>query len=460
MQNDQFLALLDSHEGTSLEFKKSLEFSEAVSKTLCAFANTFGGYLVIGVEKHGEKTSVFGVSDVDAEFQKVAGIVSVLLPKPYYSVAEFKAESKTLIAIKVEPLPISEVCFLKKNVFRRVGSINEEVYGPSLARFLQQRGTLSFEENKSNAKLADLDEDKIRRLLERRGVDARKHEPLSIKSLLSSLGVANSVGDFWLKNAAVLFFAKEVSRFFMNSEIRIVRYRGNEKSLERREYDERFAETLPELLEKVFATVKEKAGTYGRIEGAKRVDVPMVPDEALREVLTNAVGHRDYFDPNGILIEIYDDRIEITNPGGLLSGQTVKNFAETRKHRNPIVYRLLNDSKWGEGLNLGVKAMIRVMRQNKLSDPLFEDFGGMFRATLFGPLSNRKSRAFGAITERHQKAIDYLKTHEKLIAPVYAKIAGVSHPTAITDLNELVAIGVLAKVGSGRSTRYVLDKIK
>jgi ATP-dependent DNA helicase RecG len=159
-------------------------------------------------------------------------------------------------------------------------------------------------------------------------------------------------------------------------------------------------------------------------------------------------------------MEIYDDRIEITNPGRLLPGQTLKNFSDTRKHRNPITYRLLNDSQWGEGLNLGIKAMYRIMRKNKLPDPLFEEIGTMFRITLFGPLSRRKAQPFGTISERQKKAIEYLKENAELTAPKYAKIAGISHPTAIKDLKELVALGTLTQTSGGSSSKYLLVNVK
>jgi ATP-dependent DNA helicase RecG len=144
----------------------------------------------------------------------------------------------------------------------------------------------------------------------------------------------------------------------------------------------------------------------------------------------------------------------------LLPGQTLKNFSETRKHRNPIIYRLLNDSQWGEGLNLGIKAMYRIMRKNRLPDPQFEELGEMFRVTLFGPLSKRRARPYGVITERQQKAVEYTKTNGSITAPYYAKLVGISHPTAITDLNELAAFDILKKIGSGRSSKYLLENIK
>lgn len=458
MDSGQLIKILDSPEGATLEFKKSFQFEDAVAKTICAFANTFGGLIVFGVEKRGNSPIICNISDPDAEFQKLARIVSRLNPKPYYNAEAYRHEDKQLIIVNVNPMPVSEMAFIDKIAYRRVGSVNEPLSGLTLVRFLQQRGTICFEENASNAAMEDLSEEKIRGLLAQMNGKINDHEPLDIVSILGSLGVANVLGQFFLKNAAVLFFAKDIRRFFMNPEIRVVKFRGKQKGLEALESDSRFANTLPELLGEVLLAVKEKAGVFSRIEGAKRIEAPMIPDEVLREALTNAVGHRDYFDPNGILAEIYDDRIEITNPGSLLPGLTLDNFREVRKARNPIVYRLLNESQWGEGLNLGIKAMYRIMRQNKLPDPEFEDLGSMFKVTLFGQLSERKVRPYGIINERQIKAIEYFKKNQSLSAPEYAKICGISHPTAIRDLNELVAQGILIRMGKQRSSKYVLDK--
>lgn len=457
MDTSKLKEIIDTPEGTYLEFKKSLTFTERVAKSICAFANTYGGYVIVGVEKE-DGTRITGVQDKDSEFQKLAGITPRLHPKPYYDVEERELEGKTILVIHVNQLPTSELCFFKKTAYRRVGSINEELSGQNLVRFMQQRGVVSFEDNKSLAGLSDLERGKITNLLKNRGLKAEDHEPIHLQSLLSSLGVANQIGEFYLKNSAVLFFAKDVKRFFMNPEIRIVKYRGTVKALEALKDDVKLVDTLPELLEASFSKIKQEIRMLIMSGGGKRTESLMIPEEVIREALTNAVGHRDYFDPNGILVEIFEDRVEITNPGSLLPGQTLKNFSETRRHRNPTLYRLLNDSKWGEGLNLGVKAMYRIMRQNKLPDPQFEDLGGMFRVTLYTVLSRRRPKPYGEITERQQKAIAYLEIHKILTAPRFAKIAGISHPTAIRDLNDMVAQGVLRKTGSYRSSKYELEK--
>lgn len=456
ISGEELASILSAEEGSRLEFKKSAQFKDRIGRSVCAFSNSGGGLLVLGVERTDGGKAVAGIGNMDETYQKLAAIMPLLEPKPSITFEEHAVDGRPVLVANVAALPIDHVCFFEKNVYIRQGSVNVEIRKQDLVGFLRARGIISFEENRSAATVSDLDAGKIRRHLERRmGKEAALADGAPVETLLQSLGAANAVGEFFVKNVGVLAFAKEIGRFFSNSEMRIVKYRGRMASLEAREHDERFLDTAPELLERAFASVREKAGSSSRIVGGRRVEAPMIPDSVLREALTNAVGHRDYSDPNGVLVEIFDDRIQVTNPGTLLPGQTLKNFADIRRHRNPILHRILNDAGWGEGLNLGVRAMMRITRQSGLPDPVFDDLGEFFRVILFGPLSDRRLKPFGEITERQRKALAYLETHESLSAPTFARIAGVSHPTAIRYLNDLEAQGQLKRLGSARSSRYV-----
>jgi len=87
--------------------------------------------------------------------------------------------------------------------------------------------------------------------------------------------------------------------------------------------------------------------------------------------VTNAIAHRDYFNINGIQISIFDDRIEITNPGSVPTGLTKELFGAISVQRNPQTYKILREMKYVEGLGLGVPGMINGMRAQGLVDPEF-----------------------------------------------------------------------------------------
>ncbi len=456
VSNDELTNILSQEEGSKLEFKKSAHFPERIGRTICAFANSGGGLLILGVEKTDGKTTIHGMAK-DETYQKMAALLPRLDPRPQVTYEEHGVDDNLIIIVIVNSMQVSEVCFFEKSVYIRQGSVNVEINKQQLVEFLRGRGVISFEENRTNANLTDLSEEKIRKhLFQRLGKNADEDTPTV--TMLQSLGVANAVGEFYIKNVGVLAFARDIRRFFSNVEIRIVKYKGKTATLEAREFDQRYSDTAPELLERAFSVIKEKSGLSARIVEGKRMESPMIPDEVLREAVTNAVGHRDYFDPNGILVEIFDDRIQITNPGTLLPGQNLSNFADIRRHRNPILHRILNDAGWGEGLNLGVRAMIRILRLQNLPDPAFEDLGGFFRVILYGPLSDRAVKPYGQLNGKQQKALAYLEKHDSITAPYFAHMVGISHPTAIQYLNDLVAQGQLKRIGSYRSSRYVKDK--
>ncbi|MBS3163848.1 putative DNA binding domain-containing protein [Candidatus Woesearchaeota archaeon] len=455
MEQSLFKELAALDEGASLEFKRSLSDSDKICQTICAFANTTGGLVVFGIQKQGRKPIFAGIGDTDAAQRELQNwIHNNLRPQLRYSLDTARLEGRQFVLLTIEPLPLSEICSFKHGVWRRSGSANIELSGEHLVTFLRERGMLSFEELHSPARLGDMDTGKIRNLLRARRVVPEEHEPINYRTVLESMGVAVTLDRFILKKSAPLFFAKDVSKFQPNCEVRIVRFRGGEHTLEAKDEDKRHVDTIPELLRTAFDAIIRMVGAVSAIKHGQRADIPALPAEVVREALTNAVGHRDYIDPNGILVEVYDDRLQITNPGSLLSGQTIKNFADTRRHRNPTVHRLLNDAGWGEGLYFGIKLMYRKMREGGFPDPEFQDLGGYFRVVLHTARSHRKRKPMDVVNERQAKAIAYLERHKSIRTSEYARIVEVSTVTAVKDLNELVRQGRLKKVGTYRGAHY------
>jgi ATP-dependent DNA helicase RecG len=204
----------------------------------------------------------------------------------------------------------------------------------------------------------------------------------------------------------------------------------------------------------------QKTGKSQAIAGMTRTEIPDYPTAALREAITNAVGHRDYYDPMPVRIELFEDRLVITNPGGLLPGQTQQNFFRNPLHRNPLCYKLLQDLGLGEGLGTGVPKIIRLCRQAGLPDPEFNNLGNAFELVFYGPSSNRPRHPAGSVTPRQQQALAFVKAHGRIQSKDLAKLAGVSQPTAVADLNELVKQGKLRKIGKFRGAYYEIVNFK
>ena len=405
-----------------------------------------------------EKKQPVGLTNPDEESGQVRNLLDQCKPNPKPEQKFIRHEGKTFIIIKIEAFPFSHnPCFFKDHCYIRQGTTNLELAGEDLIDFLRKRTVLNFEESRCAATLKDVDFDKLKNHLNKRNISTENLTEQDVQTILTGLRVASTNGEFYLKNVAMLFFAKEPQKYFSNLEARIVKYRNKEASVEAIEFDKVVKGNLPELIKQSLETVSESIGKHYVLVGPERKEILDYPENALREVLTNAFGHRDYFALQEVLIELYPDRIRITNPGGLLPGQSMRNFERTPQHRNPLLYRLLRDFGFGEGLGLGIRMIRTEFRLAKLPDPEFFEIGNVFQVILYGSESSKKRHSPSFLSERQKQAIAYLGKNKILKSDVYAKITGISHVTAVNDLNELVKQGRLKKVGKFRGAHYELS---
>lgn len=443
-------------EGPALEFKASVQ--KDIGETISAFANTYGGIIVFGVSS---KKELKGLANPDEESRRLRQILDNCKPNPKPEEDFIRHEGKTFIILKLEPFPYSQnPCFYSDFCFIRQGTTNLRLSGENLIEFLKKRALLNFEESKSKATLRDLDFGKVNELLKKRNisVEGLKHE--NYKSILSGLNVANYNGEFFLKNVALFFFAREPQKFFSNLEVRVVKYAGVEPDISLIKLDKRVYGTIPELVNQTFDVVVENTEKTYSIVGTERKETPEYPLKALRELLTNALGHRDYFTSKEVLAEIFQDRLQITNPGGLLAGQNIGNFDKTPQHRNPITYRLLRDFGLGEGLGLGIRLIRRLCREAKLPDPEFYEIGNAFQAILYNKNSTKKRYLADFENPRQRQLMAYLENNKSIKTEQYAKLVGVSQPTAVKDLNELAKQGKIKKIGKTRGASYEIENFK
>lgn len=103
-------------------------------------------------------------------------------------------------------------------------------------------------------------------------------------------------------------------RFFNNLEIRIVKYAGSEPELGAIKFDKRVYGTLPELISQAFHLTAENVEKTLTLVGPERKEVIEYPPDALRELITNAIGHRDYFQTKEVLIEIFRGQASDNKP--------------------------------------------------------------------------------------------------------------------------------------------------
>ena len=122
-----------------------------------------------------------------------------------------------------------------------------------------------------------------------------------------------------------------------------------------------------------------------KIEGLRRENILELPEDALREAVTNAACHRNYFEHGArIMVEIYDDRVDIVSPGGVCKGITPENFGTVSITRNPLVQSMFYRIDYIEQMGTGIMRMRNAAKEANVAEPKFE-LNNFFRATFRRP---------------------------------------------------------------------------
>jgi ATP-dependent DNA helicase RecG len=226
--------------------------------------------------------------------------------------------------------------------------------------------------------------------------------------------------------------------------------------------------TLPEQLRQAEAFLRDNLRSMVRLVGLAHLESLEYPFEAVRELLVNAVAHRDYnIQGDNIHLHIFSDRLEVHSPGGLPGPVTLDNLLEARFSRNPVIVQVLSDMGFIERLGYGLDRVVAVMRQKNMRPPLFEEVGGTFRVTLYSAMEMQVDSQDALtllstynsldLNPRQQKALGYLAFHKRITNSEYQEQCPDVHPETLRrDLADLVSRGVLIKVGDKRATYYIV----
>lgn len=240
----------------------------------------------------------------------------------------------------------------------------------------------------------------------------------------------------------VLLFGKERERWFPDAYIQAGRFGEQDRvrildSLEIRTH-------LPLAVDQALAFVRKHESVAIAINGARHEERWSIPPVAVREVLVNAVVHADYEQRGApVRLSLFDDRLEVENPGLLPFGLTVPDILQgVSKLRNRVIGRVFKELGLIEQWGSGVARMLAACREAGLADPVFEEVGWHFRVTL------RKDRG-GAMDRMGIAILELLRDGKGHRTAEIARTIGRTPRATRTRLAGLVARGIVAEVGSG-----------
>ena len=461
MDEKELVNSIENGESDKLELKPSLSQINEIIETVSAMANMIGGFIVIGVTKSGR---VIGVEIGKDTIERLSNkIINSTEPKTYPRIWAEKVGGKEVIIIEVKESENKPVLAFGRP-FKRVGKSTMKVSKDEHERMVMEKhkDNVQFDNQIcTEANLKDIDREKLKWFLRKakseRDFDADPETP--IEEALEKLGLSKN-GK--LKNSGILLFGKKPQKFFVQARIRCARFKGV-KSLDFIDM-KIFDGTIPEQRENAVKFITQHIRHAVYFDANRRYDRWEYPLRALEEAITNALVHRDYFSNGEIQLSIFDDRIEIWNPGELPKPLTPEDLK--RKHKSIPRNKLIADSlflikyieKWGTGTN----RMIEEMLKSKLPEPEFQNLSGGFEVSLAGPGKSfeeeieKKKIQILEINERQRKALGYLKGKGRITRMEYCKLNDIGATYAKKELNDLIAMKIIRRVGKGKSTYYIL----
>ena len=391
---DLIARLNDVDESDDIEAKRSsTELGRSAAETISAFANEpglGGGYLVFGLHEDSAARlfHVVGVKDPKKLEQEISSLCAtgfnhVIRPK----IRTERIDGKALVAVHIPEGQASEKPIfissrgIANGSFRRIGSTDQRCTEDDLRSLLQLADLKPYEDTVLNdASLDDLEQDVIasyRQNLLRENPDTELRDASS-EELLQSVGGAKRVdGQLVPTVAGALLFGRRLAlrRLFPMLRVDYIRVPGTEwmQDVEHRFDSIEVREPLLTAFRRIYAAVLDDLPKSFMLEpgNPERQERLPLPATAVREVLVNALTHRDYRVPATIQVIRFRDRIEVRNPGYSLVPE--ESFGDPGSQpRNPRLADVFREMRLAENKGTGIGAVRRTMHSAGLTPPVFE----------------------------------------------------------------------------------------
>lgn len=443
----QIIEMIQAGEGFHLEFKESLD--KGFIEEVCAFANSSGGKILLGVSDDG---TVKGFNPDNRHRSMIQDTLRGLQPN-----LDIKITIEDNIVVVDVPEGSDKPYACSKGFFIRSGANSQKLSRNEIVEFFQKEGRIRYDELRNER--ADFENDFDEKAFETFIKSSRISPSIDRFALLKNLDCLTH--DNRLTNAGVLFFAKDIDFLINHAIVVCVLYKGTEKIhiLDKKD----FKANLVENINNSILFVQRHTNVEYVIEKLKRDEIPDIPEVALRESIVNAVCHRDYFDKRAnVVIEIFDDRVVISNPGGLPTGLKPAEFGSKSVSRNPVIASLLHT---------GINRIKDSVAENSRSRVEFH-YDDFFTVTFFRnrlPKSSEKTGGTPETTEKNEGLSEGLSEGLTTLIQAIKENPGIKAKELASNLQRPVKTierqikslsdkGIIERIGSRKTGGYHVKK--
>ncbi|MDR0523530.1 MAG: hypothetical protein LBG62_03820 [Candidatus Methanoplasma sp.] len=408
-----------------------------------------GGSIRIGVDDDG---NVVGLEDykrlmeeIPDKIKSTMGIVA--------DVNLLREGEKRYIEASVSPysVPIS----LNGRHYCRSGGVKQELTGTALNEFVLRRCGRTWDDLvEPRASIEDIDADSVASFMRRAREAGRMPDAdgVSLPDLLEKLSLS---ADGQIKRAAIVLFGKNPGRFYPNTFVKMGRFEDDDYTIRYQETEEgNIIRVLDAVLEQLDHKFMIRNISF---EGMSRIETLEYPVAALREMILNALIHRNYAGAP-TQIRVYDDKMFVWNDGGLPESLPMQRLRSTHSShpRNPTLARACFLGGYIDSWGSGIMKIVGSCEAAGLPAPGIEEREGGFMVTLFKDRFSREELQRMGFNARQVKAVSYVKRNGRITNREYTELNECSRNTATADLKELSDRGVFESIGRGAGATYLL----
>ena len=445
--------LIKKGESKNLEFKESLSLKEDIGKCVSAFCNCCDGKILVGVSDEGV---IKGVEIGKKTIEQLANYIKQNTDAPVYVNIEVEeVDGKEIIVIDVKECDEKPV-FFRGNCYVRVGKFSHKLSASEIRKMAKESVKFHWDGQVcEGAELGDIDLKNVKRYLDYR----EKYRNISSVLKISTNRFLENIKA--IKNnkptyAGILFFGKSPQKFLSNARLHVVRFKGIKvihPTLDSANYEG----TIWEMIDLAEDFIRKNIRLFGeRTEKSfQREDKFEYPIKALREAIINALIHRNYSETGDVRVFIFDDRIEIINPGTFPKGVSPKK--PCHKPVNEILSQLVYDIGFVDKYGSGIKLMNSLCEGQGNKKPSY-DLNEIETKIIFeSPVEESSFIEESILDGLNERQRQFAKSGITNISrKEYSELVKCSVRTAFADLQDLLQKNIVKILGGGKYVRYAI----
>ncbi|HBN06286.1 MAG TPA: transcriptional regulator [Bacteroidales bacterium] len=482
--NDIF-KLLNSTESAHIERTTSTDNMDKFCQAICAFSNDISGsgkngYLIIGVHDNG---TLSGLKVDDKLLLKISNIRTDgnILPQPVMTVEKFTFDDGDVLVAEVQPSEFPPVRY-RGRIWVRVGP-RKSIATEAEEKILTERRLSNVHTFDAmpclGTTLDDLDIAIIKKEYLPKAVaeEVLSEDKRTIDKQLASLGLYDLRYNC-PTNGAIVLFGLNPERYLHGSYIQYVRFKGKDRAgdiINEHKFSGNLCRELPKVDTFIETSIAQKRPIP--VSVLREETFSKYPYWATRELLMNAIMHRDYETNAPVQFYEYDDRIEVQNPGGLYGKVTPDNFPNVSDYRNPFIAEAMKVLGYVNRFSRGVYRVQKELMENGNGKAVF-DFS---LVTAFKVIENISEKyldeGFGAETTQEkpkksprnvqetskkrprsiqEEIVEAIKINPTITRKELENQLGYSHGKIKYHISQLVKQGVIKHEGATKSGKWVI----